>query len=314
MLDAREATECLYLLANGQGKQRMTKTLGLRRRLTWTTLFLSSGEITLAEHSETTGKRAKMGGEIRLVNLSVDAGADMGIFENLHGFENPEILSRHLRDAAKTIYGNPIRGFLEYLVKNRLGVENRLRSQRASFLAEHLPASCSGEVIRAAGRFALAAVGGELATELGITGWRSGEATGASVRCLTEWIAARGTIGRGEIEAALRQVRAFLEAHGASRFQSMHPRLTSLGEEIPERVVNRAGFRRENAKGETEYLVLAEVFRRELCAGFDYRMVARTLGERGYLASDSGRLMTKPRLPELGNTWVYVIKSGILEG
>jgi len=314
MLDAREATDCLYLLASGQGKQRMTKTLGLRRRLTWTNLFLSSGEITLGEHSETIGKRAKTGAEIRLVNLSVDAGAEMGIFENLHAFENPETLSRHLRDAAKTTYGNPIREFLEYVVKNRPGVEDRLRRQRASFLAERLPASCSGEVTRAAGRFALAAVGGELATELGLTGWQSGEGTEAAARCLSEWIAARGTIGRGEIEAALRQVRGFLEAHGASRFQSMHPRLTSVGEEIPERVINRAGFKREDAEGETEYLVLGEVFRRELCAGFDHRMVARTLEERGYLVSDNGRLMTKPRLPELGNTWVYAIKSGILEG
>src|SRR5207249_3789011 len=49
-VDAREAADCLYMLANGMGKGRMTKTIGARRRLTWSTLVLSSGEITLSQH------------------------------------------------------------------------------------------------------------------------------------------------------------------------------------------------------------------------------------------------------------------------
>lgn len=53
---ASEAVEALYMLANGQGKGRMTKTIGMRRRLSWTILLLSSGEVTLREHAETAGK------------------------------------------------------------------------------------------------------------------------------------------------------------------------------------------------------------------------------------------------------------------
>jgi uncharacterized protein (DUF927 family) len=312
-LDAHEATECLYLLANGQGKQRMTKTLGSRRRLTWTTLLLSSGEITLGEHSQSIGKRAKTGVEIRLVNLGVDAGSGMGIFEALHGFENAEVLSRHLCERAKELYGVPIRRFLEYVVENRVGVETRVRTERDRFLERHLPHPCAGEVTRAAGRFALAAVGGELATEVGLTGWQAGEATTAAARCLSEWILLRGTIGSGEVEAAIRQVKAFLEAHGAARFQSVQARLTGFGEEIPERIINRAGFKRTDAAGETEYLVLPEAFRGEMCKGFDHRMVARTLADRGWLVSDSGRLMIKPRVPELGTMWLYCIRARITE-
>jgi uncharacterized protein (DUF927 family) len=313
-VDAREAHECLYLLANGQGKARMTKALGLRRRLTWTILLLSSGEITLAEHGEHLGKRTKVGAEIRLVNIPVDAGAGMGIFESLHGFQTADGFARHLKDAAKSIYGGPIRALLEFVVANRIGVEDRIKNLRANFLEQHLPPNSSAEVMRAAGRFALAGIAGDLATEVGLTGWQPGEATTAAACCLSEWILARGTVGSGEVEAALRQVRAFIEAHGASRFQSVHPRLTSVGEEIPERVPNRAGFKREDAKGQTEYLVLPEVFRTEVCAGFDYRIVARALADRGYLVCESGRLMLKPRLPELGTAWVYAIRSRIVEG
>ncbi|MBZ5562329.1 MAG: DUF927 domain-containing protein [Acidobacteriia bacterium] len=312
-LDSREATESLYLLANGQGKQRMTKTLGLRQRLSWTTLFISSGEITLSQHSESGGKHTRAGADIRLVNISADAGAQMGIFEDLHGFESSEALSRHLRDASKMFYGKPIRRFLEYVTGNRPGVEDRIGNFRTEFLAGNLPPSSSGEVRRAAGRFALAAAAGELATDIGLTGWQRGEAKNAASCCLVEWIEARGTIGLADSEAGVRQVRAFIEAHGASRFQSVLPRRTGIGQEIPERVVNRAGFKRENPQGETEYLVLSEVFKGEVCNGFDYQMVAHTLADRGFLVCDAGRLTLQVRLPEVEKTRVYAIKSAILE-
>jgi uncharacterized protein (DUF927 family) len=312
-VDGREAHECLYLLANGQGKSRMTKALGLRRRLTWTILLLSSGEITLAEHGEPLGKRTRVGAEIRLVNISADAGEGMGIFETLHGFQTADGFVRHLKDAAKSVYGSPIRALLEFVVANRIGVEDRIKNLRTNFLEQHLPPDSSPEVTRAAGRFALAGITGDLATEVGLTGWQPGEAMAVAVRCLNEWILARGTIGSGEVEAALRQVRAFIEAHGASRFQSVQSRLTSCGEEIPERIINRAGFKRTDAAGETEYLLLPEVFRAEVCKGFDARLVARVLEERGWLDSSADRNQVKVRVPELGSIWVYAVKASIME-
>jgi transposase len=45
--------------------------------------------------------------------------------------------------------------------------------------------------------------------------------------------------------------------------------------------INQAGFRRVNAKGETEFYVLPEAFKAELCAGQDWRFVAKQLIERG---------------------------------
>jgi putative DNA primase/helicase len=311
-LDAREATECLYLLANGQGKGRMTKTLGLRQRLAWTTSVLSSGEITLAEHSESIGKRTRAGAEIRLVNLPVDASAGMGIFENLHSFENSEALSRHLRDASKAYYGQPIRRFLECIVANRPGVEQRIRDFRASFLSGCLPSSAYGEVIRAGGRFALAGIAGELATEFGITGWQQGEAKKAAARCLEDWLCLRETFGASDIERAVRQVKAFLEAHGGSRFQAI-PRRGFLAEGSPEHVHNRAGFKREDEDGTTRFFILSEIFRTEVCRGFDHRAVAHALADRGWLESSSGRNQVKVRVPELGPTWVYAVKSSIME-
>jgi putative DNA primase/helicase len=310
--DAREVTECLYLLANGLGKARMAKTLSLRNRLSWTTLILSSGEITLAEHSETAGKRTRAGAEIRLANLPVDAGKQMGIFEDLHIFESGEALSRHLRDASKAFYGQPMRHFLKHVVGNRPGIEDRIRSFRTTFLSGVLPPASSGEVTRAAGRFALAGVAGELATELGITGWQPGEARNAAARCLEDWLLERGTLGAADIEAGIRQVRQFIGAHGNSRFQAAQPRRIS-GEPVTEHIPNRAGFKREDEEGNIEYLVLPDIFRSEVCRGFDVRTVARALADRGYLCTDKERLQVKRRLPDFGSIWVYGIRSSIMD-
>lgn len=76
-VDAAQAAEIAYLLGNGQGKARMTRAIGARKRLRWSLLFVSAGEMTLAEHSASGGKRTKGGAEVRLLNIDADAGRGM---------------------------------------------------------------------------------------------------------------------------------------------------------------------------------------------------------------------------------------------
>jgi putative DNA primase/helicase len=73
-VDPRDAAETAYLLANGQGKARMTRSIAERRKLMWSLLFVSSGELTLAEHASSAGKQVKGGVEVRLINIDADAG------------------------------------------------------------------------------------------------------------------------------------------------------------------------------------------------------------------------------------------------
>ena len=42
-----------YLLGNGSGKARMSATIGARKKLTWCMMFVSAGEVTLADHART---------------------------------------------------------------------------------------------------------------------------------------------------------------------------------------------------------------------------------------------------------------------
>ena len=317
-MDPREAAETVYLLGNGCGKARMSRNIGSRKSLTWCLIFMSAGELTLADHVQTAGKRTRGGAEVRLLNIEADAGAGLGLFEDLHGASSPDEFARQLKDATDRYYGAPLRAYLESVTSKRSTVESALRDFQADFLKNRVPAGATGEVFRAAQRFATIAAAGELATSAGITGWEAGEATKAAERCFRSWIEARGTTRASDTEAAINQVRRFLEAHGASRFQQIRYPALQAGADSPDEnqvVPNRAGYRRKTAEGETEFLVLPETFKSEVCAGFDYRMVARALADRGFLDCQPPDLTKRVRLPgNLGLTRAFCVKGSILEG
>ncbi|MBA3765746.1 MAG: DUF927 domain-containing protein, partial [Acidobacteria bacterium] len=301
--DAREVGEVAYMLANGIGKARMSRGITSRRRFEWDLIFLSSGEMGLSELAESTGKRIRGGQAVRMCDLEVDAGAGLGGFETLHGFDSPADLARHLGKMSKQFYGTPIRTYLADLVNYQEEIVVAARNIRSSFLTENVPSDASSEVGRAASRFALVAAAGESASE--ITGWQPGEAINAAAKMFRVWIEGRGTKGGSDIEAAIKQVRVFLEAHGSSRFQS-------VGDDLG-KVNNRVGFKRTNSQDQTEYLILPESFRKEICSGYDAQMVAKTLAERGYLRRGDGKnLLCRESLPEIGRTRVYVLLSSLL--
>ncbi len=307
-VDPSDAAATAYLLGNGQGKARMTRGIGARARLRWILLFVSTGETTLAEHAASAGKRTKGGAEVRLLNINAEAG-EFGLFEEIHGAPSPDAFAREMKEAALRYYGAPIRAFLERLTRERSEVEPLIRKVREEFIRRFVAANASGELKRAADRFALIGAAGELATEWGLTGWKEGEAIQAAGRCFREWVDGRGTTGGSDVEAAIRQVRAFLELNGASRFQPL-----KADDADTERIINRAGFKRSNDAGETEYLILPEVFKTEVCKGYNYRAVVKEVEKRGFLVRDRENLTIKPRLPELGSVRVYCIRAAILDG
>ena len=309
-VDPATAAETAYLLGNGQGKARMTRGIGARKRLRWALLYVSAGEITLAEHAASSGKRTKGGAEVRSLNVDADAGSGLGLFENLHGTGSPDAFSRILREQALSYYGAPLRAFVTRLTKNPAEVERFVKTNRADFIVQCVPAGAAGESKRAAERFALIGAAGELATEWGLTGWGKGEAIETAKRSFQEWVKSRGTTGSSDLEAAVRQVRGFLGANGAARFQMLSG---GSGEEVTERIFSRAGFKRLNNDGKTEYLILPEAFRHEICTGYNYRTVLKELDKRGFLVREDPNMTVKPRLPELGSTRVYCVRATILE-
>jgi len=305
--DPREVGDIAYTLANGSGKLRMTKMIGSRRKLEWEILFLSNGELSLAHHVETSGKRTRAGQEIRLCDLEADAGQGLGLFENLHSFALPSQLADHLCAASKKYYGSAIRAFLARLINNQEKAEIHAKKMREWFIAEFVPKDSSGEVYRAASRFALVASAGEQSRS--ITGWEKNAAAEAAALMFRGWLENRGTTGSSEHEAAIRQVRAFIQIHGSSRFQN------GDGDDL-RTIFNRAGFKRTSDDGKNEYLVMTEVFQKEVCSGFEYKVVADELSKRGYLLRDKtdNRLAIQARMPGLEKMRFYCLTSKLMEG
>lgn len=297
-MEPRAVGEAAYMLANGSGKSRADRNGNSRARKTWRLLFLSAGEISLAEHMAQVGKRAQAGQEIRMADIPADAGVGLGVFENLHGRKDGHSFSRDLCEAVIRCYGAAGPAFIERVIEHGGALPDLIRKLRDDFMHEVLPADAGGQARRAAARFGLVAAAGELATHYGITPWSLDEARAAARKCFKDWLTCRGGAGNAEVTSLLRQVRQFYETHGESRFS---PWQRALDDHAP-RTSNRAGFMRKDVTADAvTYYVLPEVFRYEVCAGFDYRDAERILVARRWLSQDSeGRATRKERLPGYG--------------
>jgi putative DNA primase/helicase len=329
-IDPKTAGECAYMLANEQGKARASRTGTPRPRQSWRLLFLSAGELGLADHMAEGMKRTRTGQEVRMADIPADAGMGLGAFEELHGHSGGHALAKQVTARAQAAYGATGHAWLQWLSDNADTLKTRIREGAAELSARMIPKDAGGQVERVGARFALVGAAGELATSAGLTGWPSGESEAAAIACFNAWLSARGGAGNGEVVAVLRAVRRFLETHGEGRFAMWH---RSADDHAP-KTLQRAGVRRMlNAEGEPiktnnqhghefgermpatvgesvsfEYFILAETFRAEVCQGYDAQTVCQVLLDHGCLAPDKGRKFDcKPRLPGIGLSRCYRI-------
>jgi putative DNA primase/helicase len=310
-LDGREAGHVAYLIANGMGKSRAGRSGALRSSAQWKVMFLSSGEISLADLASRDArgtKRSAAGQEIRILDCEADAGAGLGLFETLHDAASAEALARQIKEGAAATYGTAGPAFIERLIARAQDLAPSLQEGIATFSAMQVPAGANGQVARAARRFGLIAAAGEVAVDLAILPWPKGEATAACAAMFQQWLMGRGGAGASEDRDAIAKVRGFLEMHGASRFEPFENE-----EEV--RISNRAGFWRDNEHGR-EYLFLAETWKAEVCAGMDASRVAKVLAEHKLLRRDSGgKNSISVTLPAgIGKTRCYVVNAAIFEG
>ncbi len=315
-VNAHEVGEIVYALSNGFGKSRMNKNTTARRKAEWNLMFFSSGEETLEQKMQSVGQRTRGGQQARFVNIEADAGKGFGLYEYLHGFESANALADHLSAMSRKFYGTAIREFLKAVCSNRKLVEARIKESRQMFQSKLRLQDASGEVFRVAARFSLVTVAGILATEFGITKWNTADVIACGERLFSEWLDTRGTTGSYDTEQGVKQVLSFIAQHGSSRFQSFEKKRDCYGNELSERIQNRAGFKRDCPNGQVEYLILREIFDREICNGFSSGAIAKELDQRGYLrrGTEKDSLQSKIQLPELGRKRVYVIVSEGLDG
>jgi putative DNA primase/helicase len=313
-LAAKDAGEAAYMLANGAGKSRSSRDGSARKPAKWRVLFLSSGEIGLADKvgEDGRGKRLAAGQQVRIVDVAADAGEGMGMFENLHGFESAEILARYLRSATQQHYGVASRKYLESIVPDIDDLRKQIVPIMQGFSAQFVPAGADGQVERVAQRFALVAVGGELAQQQGILPWPAGEAIAAAGRCFSDWLAARGGHDAAESRDGIEQVCSFLSANGMARFIPAweHDEGSRDESRIPPRDV--AGYRRRVGDG-WDFYITPSAWKDDVCRGFDSKRLAATMAQRGYMDAPGDRRAEVVRVPGHGQLRLYHVLSCVLE-
>ncbi len=270
-INPRDLDTVAYMLGNGQKKGRATVTGNAKPVNTWRLLYLSNGEESLSGMLSKVDIKTNAGQEMRFIDIASNAGTGLGCFDTCHGLDGAT-LSNIIKGNAGRYYGAVGIAWLNLLVETK-GDAN-FRSSIDAFKRDALPPTATSQHGRACDYFGLVATAGELATQEGLTGWQSGEVWQACKRLFTEWMESFGT-GNKETANIIAHVRGFIEAHGASRFES----IDSNGNE---RIINRVGFVREHNEG-LEYLFMPTMFDSELCKGFDKKRVISTLIEAGAL-------------------------------
>ncbi len=333
---AEDVGGIIYAIGNDRGKERMRADTTMRAPKTWRVAVLSSGEKTIEQKiSEGYGTKATAGVEMRLLNISADAGCGYGVFDSLAGFGDGNALVTALRKACAKDYGVAGPAFVRAIVQR--GVEEvtaQTSKMVAAFVEKHLSGNAAGQAWRVARRLGLLAAAGELAIEFNILPWPQGYAEEAAAWALSRWVEQNG--GDAVIiedKQALDHIRELIEQFGDSRFDNLEiDERTPKGTPIPGEDLDamqfpndepdyrqddarptftRYGFRR--GCGDTrEWIVFPETFRTVFCKGCDPKRIAELLAKLGKLRK-SGKNFVGHRKVNNKDYYGYVLAPTILD-
>lgn len=305
--DPRQVGEVVYMLGNGRGKQRASRTGSARTVSRWRSSVLSTGERSIATTMAEGGNRIKAGQTVRL--LDVPAQRAHGAWDNLHQHASGTAFSDAIKRAAVTDYGHAGRAFLEKLTRDHeSNFSDYLDTIKA--LPELQAAGDEGQAKRVAARFAVLALAGELATSYGVTGWAEGEAIKAAGVGFAAWQSLRGAVhGNAEHNQITERIVSFIERHGDSRFSDAD----NDDDQRAAMVRDRAGWWRA-VDGVRVYLFNSDGLR-EALKGFDFSRALDALQQAGAIEAPGadGKRVKSMRIRGQSMK-LYVVRPDRIEG
>jgi uncharacterized protein (DUF927 family) len=330
--DPREIPETLYMLGNGTGKERARAGGGNRKRVTFTTLVLSSSEESAARMAEAAGRRMKAGQEVRLLDIPAIVPGGYGCFEELHGEPEGAAFAQAMRRAVLAAHGAAGPAFVEYIAARLVEVADFpavVLGRMDAWTRAQVPGGADGQVRRAAGRLALVAVAGELAGEAGVTGWPPGTAAQAVATVFRVWLDERGGGGGSEDMHLFAALRRFIAAHGSSRFEPLKiDQAEDQGGQteppLPDgpKTIQRVGWRWQEANEAGEqvwiYGMVPGLFATEIAGplGMEEKDARARMGKAGVIRCEQGggetRWTVRHRIPGHGRLRLVVIDGGKL--
>src|SRR6516165_8174542 len=212
VVEPREVYCAAYQLTAGTGKGRAARDGSLRQSLSWRTMVFSTGEVRITDKLEESRQRVRSGQQVRLIDVPADAGAGFGVFDSCGVYGDAKALADAIKLAAQSNYGTAGPEFVRRVLAD--GWEDcavAITAAVNAFRDQYAPSDADPQVLRVCDTFALVAVAGELARNLGVVPWTEGEALEAARRCFNDWFDSREGKEAGEVQAALAQVRLFIQ-------------------------------------------------------------------------------------------------------
>lgn len=319
--DAQEAGATAYMLASGAGKSRARHDGGLRQRAEWLVMFLSTGEISLADHMRNArrAERTMAGQELRLLDFPADQRAGHGAWQHLHGLADGAAFSDAIKAGATAHYGHAGPAFVRGLVADPERWRGEARRLAKAFALAALRDGDGGQIARGAARFAAVAAAGEIAAQLGVVPWPAGLAHRAALECFDQWAEGFGRQGAREERQVIETVRNAIQANLA-RFAKVPKDPHPLDEDEGRGLSNREGEARALATlgyvheiGTKEHFLFHDAGWAEILKGFDLRHAADVLIACGLmLPGDGGRRQRKQRVGTKSPRF-YTVAADILE-
>lgn len=295
--DPREIGAVVYAMANGTGKARASRNGAARAAKRWRVMLFSSGELGLSALMAEGGKRSRAGQEIRL--LDIPARRTYGAWDNLHGLTGGREFSDAIQRASVTHYGHAGPEFIRLLLES--GEIDKLPEWLAAMTAKY--PSTSGQEGRAAERFALVALAGELAIKFGVLPLPAGHIQAAMLALFDLWRAGRGA-GPSEDRQILKSIADFIARHGDTRFSGVDD---PHGE-----ARDRAGYWEDAPSG--RLFLFNRPGLEEAAKGYDLARVVLALDSVGAIAKrDTGKHQALKRLPDGSRQKLYFVAPAKLE-
>lgn len=290
----------IYMLANQSGRLRMTE----KAPTNWQLVFLSSGEINLKTALSSKGVEVKAGNLVRMLEIPSNSET-FGMFDNYYGFDSPEAFANHLETQTQRFHGTAGISFIESLLKtNNETIQLKLLNYQNLFLKEIDRKKIPSQIQRSANQFSILASAGELASELGITGWAPGTAISSGVDCYARWLNQLDSIHNNIEEfQIITNIRDFIERYGA-RF---------ISENSGKMIDGCLGFKKHDSKTNQTYYHFFNWAFKEACKGHNTQSVAKVLKKYKLLKCYANRFTTRVNGKDGQRHQCYSIPSNIIE-
>ena len=178
-----------YMLSNGKGKSRSSKSGASRRVPEWNLIFLSTGEESIGDRADQGFRNRSMPGhEVRVINILADGGTGHGIFTTIPDGKSASEFADDLKKFGSQHYGMALLMFVEAIKLLPSKLQTIVQKHIEAFMDNYSERNLKAQAQRVAGHFAFLAGVGEIAIQWKILPWPKGDAIKSARFCLDQWL------------------------------------------------------------------------------------------------------------------------------